>query len=38
MEGDTETPPVPALPPKLQRILDQILEEDKEVFDALARL
>jgi hypothetical protein len=37
-EGMEEDRPVPALPPELQRILDRILEEDKEVFDALARL
>jgi len=28
----------PDLDPKIKKILDRILEEEKEVFDALARL
>lgn len=26
------------LPPELQKVLDQILEEDRAIFEALARL
>jgi len=38
-EGDKRTDhPVPALDPKLKRILDRILEEDREVFEELAKL
>lgn len=39
-EGKEDRPDraVPALPPELQKILDRILDEDRGIFEALARL
>jgi hypothetical protein len=37
-EGKEEDRPVPALPQELQRVLDRILDDDRAIFEALARL
>ena len=37
-EEKGDRPGHPGLPPELQRILDEILDEDREVFEALAKL
>ena len=37
-ERDRPDRAVPELPPEMQAALDRILKDNKEVFDALARL